>query len=101
MNLPPVNPCPSCGSKEWVVISDRMGSHVECESCCEHGPNAYSKREAIKEWNLDATQDDWRAATCGECAWKIDMPSYPMCRRFHLDVQCDHQACPAFVRRSQ
>lgn len=42
----------------------------------------------------------WSSATCGDCAWAIDTTkNYPFCRQFHLDIMCDHPACPAFVRR--
>lgn len=44
--------------------------------------------------------EEWRKATCEECAWAMDTNTYyPLCRRFHIEFKCCNPACPAFVRR--
>lgn len=51
-------------------------------------------------WNYPEQDEEWRKATCEECAWAMDMKTcYPLCRKFHIDVLCNAPACPAFVRR--
>lgn len=53
----PYAPCPFCGSRNVVALSDsQIGNHVRCEDC--QGPTASYRRTAIMLWRVAPRNPD-------------------------------------------
>ena len=52
--LPPINPCPFCGSKRCSALNytaPNLCWLILCSNCFARGPEKSNKRNAIKSWN--------------------------------------------------
>ncbi len=53
-----VKPCPFCGSKNIVFCASHGNRlfHIGCADCEAHAQYAYSRKEAIGNWNRRAEE---------------------------------------------